>query len=213
MSMCAARKTRSILSKASIALFAILMGTMLISCSPSLKVSRVSPEKTIDLTGEWNQSDSRRVAEKMVSSCLRSNWISSYMKDHSKKPTVIVGLFRNKSSEHIPEEMFTKDIERELINSGKVNFVAMAEERKALRKERKNQELYATTESAAEMAQEKGADFMLQGVFHADKQRWQGERVVSYKVDMELINIQSTQKVWIGSKTIKKKISQSKYTW
>jgi hypothetical protein len=114
---------------------------------------------------------------------------------------------------HISEEMFTKDIERELVNSGKVDFVAMSEERKALRKERKDQAMYSTTESAAAMAQEKGADYMLQGVFHATKQRWKGERVVSYKVDMELINIESNRKAWIGSKTIKKKISQSRYSW
>jgi hypothetical protein len=191
----------------------LLLIPILFSCSETLQVTRVSPDKTIDLTGEWNQSDSSRVAEKMISSCLKSNWINNYMQENNNKPTVIVGLFRNKSSMHIPEEMFTKDIERELINSGKVNFVAMAEERKALREERKNQEVYATTESAAAMAQEKGADFMLQGVFHATRQRWKGERVVSYKVDMELINIQSTQKVWIGSKTIKKRISQSRYSW
>jgi len=191
----------------------LFLAAIMASCSQKPQVARVSPDKDIDLTGKWNQSDSRRVAEKMVASCLKSNWISNYMEDHNDKPTIIVGLFRNKSSVHISEEMFTKDIERELVNSGKVSFVAMSEERKALRKERKDQEIYATTESAANMAQEKGADFMLQGVFHTTKQRWKGDRVVSYKVDMELINMQSNQKAWIGSKTIKKMISQSRYTW
>ena len=194
-------------------LLLLLLATIAVSCAQKPQVSRVSPDKDIDLTGEWNQSDSRRVAQKMVSSCLNSNWINNYMESHNQNPTVIVGLFRNKSSVHISEEMFTKDIERELVNSGKVDFVAMSEERKALRKERKDQEIYSTTESAADMAQEKGADFMLQGVFHTTKQRWKGERVVSYKVDMELINIESNRKAWIGSKTIKKRISQRRYTW
>lgn len=189
------------------------LGAVLVGCGPSMQVSRVDPDKTVDLTGKWNDSDSQRVADKMISSCLESNWIYEYSKENNDKPTVIVGLFRNKSSEHISSEMFTKDIERELLNSGKVEFVAMAEEREALRAERKDQEVHATMESAAEMAQEKGADFMLQGVFHTSKQRWEGERVIAYKVDMELINIQSNRKVWIGSKTIKKRVSQSSYSW
>lgn len=189
------------------------LSAVLVGCGPSMQVSRVDPDETIDLTGKWNDSDSRRVADKMISSCLESNWIYEYNRNNNDKPTVIVGLFRNKSSEHISSEMFTKDIERELLNSGKVEFVAMAEEREALREERKDQEVHATTESAAEMAQEEGADFMLQGVFHSSKQRWEGEQVIAYKVDMELINIQSNRKVWIGSKTIKKRVSQSRYSW
>lgn len=191
----------------------VVLSAVLVGCGPSMQVSRVDPDETIDLTGKWNDSDSRRVADKMVSSCLESNWIYEYNRENNDKPTVIVGLFRNKSSEHISSEMFTKDIERELLNSGKVDFVAMAEEREALREERKDQEVHATMESAAEMAQEEGADFMLQGVFHSSKQRWEGEQVIAYQVDMELINIQSNRKVWIGSKTIKKRVSQSRYSW
>ncbi len=184
------------------------------SCAPRQpQVSRLDPNKTVDLTGEWNDSDSRMVAQKMVSDCLNRPWLPQFRQKNNKKPTVIVGLFRNKSSEHIPTETFTKDLERELINSGRVNFVAMAEEREALRSEKRDQAQHASMQSAARLANEKGADFMLQGVFHAQKQRWQGQQVVNYKVDMELINIESNMKVWIGTKNIKKHISQSKYSW
>lgn len=44
-------------------------------------------------------------------------------------PTVVIGSVRNKSHEHINVETFIKDMERALINSGKVDFVANAEER------------------------------------------------------------------------------------
>ncbi len=185
-----------------------------LGCAPSRpQVSRVNPNKTMDLTGEWNDSDSRRVAKKMISDCLNRPWLPEFRKKNNRKPTVIVGLFRNKSSEHIPTETFTKDIERELVNSGRVNFVAMAEEREALRSERRDQARHATRQSAARMAHEKGADYMLQGVFHAQKQKWRGQQVVNYKVDMELINIESNMKAWIGTKEIKKQISQSSYSW
>jgi len=36
---------------------------------------------------------------------------------------------------------------------------------------------------------------------------------VLYKVTLELINIETNEKVWIGTKEIKKLIEQRKFTW
>ncbi|MGM0381319.1 MAG: penicillin-binding protein activator LpoB [bacterium] len=203
------------MKKSTLSIVLLLFSVLLLQgCASSQpRVSRIDPGETVDLTGEWNDSDSSRVAQKMVSDCLNRPWLSQFRDREGHRPTVIVGLFRNKSSEHIPTETFTKDMERELLNSGKVDFVAMAEEREALRKERRDQARHASEQTAARLAQETGADYMLQGVFHAQKQQWKGEQVVNYKVDMELIDIESNQKAWMGSKEIKKRISQSSYSW
>ncbi|MFB6356788.1 MAG: penicillin-binding protein activator LpoB [bacterium] len=176
-------------------------------------VQRVSSSQTVDLTGKWNDSDSKRVAKKMISDVLNRPWLQEFVKEEGRDPRVIVGKFRNKSSEHIDEETFTKDIERELINSGKVKFVAMSQERDATRAERRDQAKFATRESSAKMAQEKGADYMLQGSFHSQIQRAGGQQVRAYEVNMQLIDIQTQQKVWIGTKEIKKKVAQDKYSW
>jgi PBP1b-binding outer membrane lipoprotein LpoB len=121
---------------------------------------------------------------------------------------VIVGTVRNQSSEHIDTSIFITDIERELINSGMVRFVATAEAREEIRGERMDQQTQASEETIARLGEETGADFMMQGSISSTVDAVEGERAVFYQVDMELIRIQSNEKVWIGSKEIKKLIEQ-----
>ena len=42
----------------------------------------------------------------------------------------------------------------------------------------------------------------------ADKAAYRGKRVVFYQTDLELINIETMEKVWIGDKKIKKYVSK-----
>ncbi|MDH3251819.1 MAG: penicillin-binding protein activator LpoB, partial [Ignavibacteria bacterium] len=104
---------------------------------------------------------------------------------------------------------FVKNLEKELINSGRVNFVANKEERQEVREERADQQEHAATESVKRFQQEAGADFMLQGDIVSIIDQEGGEKVKYYQVNMELVNIESNRKVWIGEKKIKKYISQS----
>lgn len=195
-------------------LLLLVLSVGLVACgSRTPQVSRVSPDETIDLTGKWNDSDSSRVAKKMVSSLLNQRWLDEWKSNQQDRPVLVVGQFRNKSSEHIDMETWSKDIERELINSGQVEFVAMDEEREAVREERRGQQKFATRESAAAMAQELGADFMLSGYMNSQIQRAGGQEVRAYQVHMQLINIQTQRKVWIGSKEIKKRIQQASYSY
>ena len=61
-----------------------------------------------------------------------------------------------------------------------------------------------------EVGKELGADFVLTGVLNAIKDRLGGEEVVFYQGNMELISIETSEKVWIGDKKIKKLISRKK---
>ncbi|MCD6343516.1 MAG: penicillin-binding protein activator LpoB, partial [Spirochaetaceae bacterium] len=167
----------------------------------------------IDLSGRWNDTDSRLTAEAMVSSMLSGGWLERFSTDEGRPPVVIVGSVRNKSSEHIDAETFIKDIERELINSGRVTFVAAGASRDELRDEREDQQSNATQSTAAALAAETGADYMMQGVITSQTDAIQGKRATLYKVDMELIGLENNQKVWIDTKEIKKLVEQKKNSW
>ena len=97
------------------------------------RVSRVAVDETIDLSGRWNDTDSRLVSEEMVSEALSRPWVDKFLKKHGTEPTVIVGTVVNRSHEHINTQTFTKDLERELTNSGRVQFVASKGERDEVR--------------------------------------------------------------------------------
>jgi uncharacterized protein (TIGR02722 family) len=180
-------------------------------CS-SQKVSRIDPDKTVDLSGYWNDTDSRLVAEEMIGDCLSHVWLTNYIRAEVKNPTVIAGSIRNKSMEHIAVGTFLMDIERAMVNSGSVQVVASAEERGEVREEREDQRLNASPETLKRMGQEVGADFMLIGEINQINDEEGGEAVKYYQTDLTLVNIETNVKVWLGQKKIKKYISGSKYS-
>lgn len=185
---------------------------LLAGCGPSREVTRIDTKEQVDLSGRWNDTDSRLVAEEMVNDALKRPWLTDFMTGKGKKPVVIVGKVRNKSSEHIPTDIFTKDIERELLNSGKVSFVATKEEREEVREERKDQNDFASAESFKQFYKELGADYLMSGEINSLQDSYEGEKVILYQVDLQLIDIETNQKVWIGNKKIKKYIGQDKYS-
>ncbi len=180
---------------------------------PKQKVTRVPTDTVTDLSGRWNDTDSRLTAEAMIQDLLSKPWLEDYTIEYIKKPVLVVGKIRNRSSEHINTDLFTKDIERELVNSGEVTFVASSSEREQLRDERLDQQHFASPETMKEWASEIGADFMLLGSINSVVDAVEGQKAVFYQVNMELINIEKNTKVWIGEKKIKKLIEQKKYDW
>ena len=193
-------------------LFVVLFASsMLFACNQS--VTRVDANKVTDLSGNWNDTDSRLVAQEMVQDVLSRNWLSNFTRKNGKPPTVIVGSVRNLSHEHINTRTFIADIERELINSGDVNFVASAGERQEIRSERKDQDLNASEATRKAMGQEVGADFMLQGTINSIVDAVSGEQARFYQIDLNLIDLASNRKVWLGQKKIKKTIEKSGIRW
>lgn len=175
------------------------------------KVSRLDVSEVRDLSGRWNDTDSRLVAEAMVEDCLNRPWISEFTTRTGKNPDVIVGRILNRSSEHISTETFTKDLERALINSGRANFVASSEERLAVREERLDQDVHSSPETRKAPGMEAGADYMLIGSINSIIDREGGDRVVYYQVNLELVNMLNNRKVWIGDKKIKKFVERSRF--
>jgi uncharacterized protein (TIGR02722 family) len=172
------------------------------------KVSRIDPNAVVDLSGRWNDTDSRLVADEMIKDCLSRPWYNNMYQQKGANPTVVIGKVRNKSHEHINIETFIKDMERALINSGTVDFVANAAMRDELRDEIASQAGNATEETRKDAGQEIGADLMLTGSLNSLIDQDGGEQVIFYQIDLELIDLQSHRKVWIGDKKIKKYISR-----
>lgn len=178
------------------------------ACSTS--VERLDSQKQVDLSGAWNDTDSQLVAREMVEDSLSRAWISNFVKAEGKDPAVIVGKVRNLSHEHINTNTFIADMERELINSGEVQFVATAGARDEIRAERGDQDLNATEDTRKEMGQEYGADYMMQGQINTIIDVDGTTQVRFYQVNLEMISIKDNRKVWVGQKKIKKLIKNSK---
>ena len=183
---------------------------LIVGCSSTKQVKRIAVDENVDLSGRWNDVDSRLVSEEMIKDVVSQNWLMNFVSDNSVKPVVTVGTIRNLTSEHIQTETFIKDIQRELINSGKVRFVAGKDEREEIRQERLEQQSYASEETVKRLAEEIGADFVLQGSIKSITDAANGQRVIFYQVNLQLVNTETNETVWIGEKKHKKFITQSK---
>lgn len=190
---------------------AICFVTGLTACQPT--VTRVGSDEVTDLSGKWNDTDSRLVSSEMVQDVLSRPWISRFTRKNGKQPTVIVGKVRNLSHEHINTRTFVADIERALINSGEVDFVASSTERQEIRSERKDQDLHATESTRKAMGKETGADFMLKGSINTIVDAVSGEQARFYQIDLTLIDLANNRKVWVGQKKIKKTIEKGGLRW
>jgi uncharacterized protein (TIGR02722 family) len=185
---------------------AIALAGLLAGCA---SVNRVDPNTVTDLSGNWNDTDSRLVAEEMIVDCLSRPWLTrATAAKGGKPPVVIVGTVRNRSSEHIAITTFTKDLERQLINDGRVEFVASKEERSEVREEREDQQMQSSAETMKRMRNETGADFMLIGNIDQINDSKGGTSAKVYQVNLELVNLETNQKVWLGTKDIKKMVKR-----
>lgn len=182
------------------------MATLLVfsNCGTSRKIERVDPNTVIDLSGRWNDADSKLVAKEMIKDVLERPWRSNFEVKRGKRPTVIVGQIKNKTSEHIDSETFIKNMEREFINTGTVGVVQSGEERNQIRDERSDQQTFSSEETRKKWGKEKGADFMLNGVIISTVDEYKSQRTVTYQINLELTDLESNEKVWIGEKDIKK---------
>lgn len=193
-----------------IGLVVLLAFVVLVGCS-STKVDRVSPDTITDLSGYWNDTDVRIVAESLIADCVNAPAITNYIRNNNSLPVVIVGNFRNDSDEHIDTSILTKKFEVALINSGKVDFVASSSERGEIRQEREEQQAWASEETAKRLANETGADFMLIGSVKTMVDQLDNTSTRTYWVYAELIDIESNRKLWLGENSeIKKVITKSK---
>jgi len=175
------------------------------------EVYRTDVEDQIDLSGDWNDTDSQMVSQALMTQITQSPWVEDFLAENGKKPYLIIGNVRNKTPEHIAVKTFMGDLERSFINSGRVRVVASAEERDQIRGERADQQEFSSQETMKQWGREKGADFMFIGEINTQFDREGGDEVKYYQVDCYLVDLEDNTKVWAGFEKIKKFVTRSGY--
>ena len=190
-------------------LVVMLLAAVFSGCATEVK--RIGVEQVKDLSGNWNDTDSRLVSEEMIRDSLSGGWIDRYQGKSGKVPTVIVGEVRNLSHEHINTRTFVADLERAFINSGKVDMVASKDERNGIREERRDMDLNASEKTRKAAGNEIGADFMLIGSINTIIDDGNKEQIRFYQVDLTLISTVDNRKVWTGQKKLKKDVKEATF--
>jgi penicillin-binding protein activator len=191
---------------------AVFAAVALIAGCGGREVTRTDPDSVTDLSGYWNETDAHMVADSMIAQCLDGRWLTDFEASRSSRgepgslPVIVVGGIYNESSEHINADIFMNAIEMALLNSGKAQIAAGGSSRGEIRSEREDQTIFASPETAAAFGQEIGADYVMTGNIGSILDEVDDTRSVYYQVHLELVDVETALKTWIGSLEIKKMI-------
>ena len=183
-------------------LIPLILLTLLFACQ-TRTVTRISPDTPTDLSGRWNDSDSRAVADKMISELLTSPRFKEYTAEQGK-PAIVVGLIRNRTSEHIDAANYIKKLEVAIYNSSIAELVESEEFRDKLRVERAQQQDFADEATISKWGKEIGADLMLFGEMTSEVDTYNKKKVVNYITTLFLTDIETNKRIWYGQQEIKK---------
>lgn len=195
-----------------------LGATATTGCGPKRTVQRTEAGSSqgADLSGYWNDLDATIVAKAMIQQCLQHPWTSDFQSENGgNKPVVkLMGVKKRTDDRNVNEEFFAKQLERQLLNSGRVRVVAAWGQDNVNVVERARQATHANDETAKSQGNETGADFTLQTIVNSQNETdGEGRSVRAYLVNMELVNVETNEKVWIGEKQIRKIVQQAKTSW
>ncbi len=185
------------------------LSLLVCACASPPPMKEIGRDEGVRYHGYWNDGDSHRISRDLMEDAIDREWVEDWLRVTGSKPTLVVGSVRNRASEHIDTKTFTKDLEREVVNSGRVRLVASSDERSGLRAERLDQLRNATIDTAKSMGKEIGADFILIGAINSRTDEVAERRIRTYEVELELVDLESNEKVWIGSSQHEKVLAQS----
>ncbi|MDR1230235.1 MAG: penicillin-binding protein activator LpoB [Spirochaetaceae bacterium] len=190
---------------------AVAVVMVLGACSSVPKVQRVDAAMQVDLSGYWNDSDVRIVCDALIRDCLNSARVADAIAAKGGTPVVLVGSFKNDSSEHLDTEVISKTMETAIFNSGRLDFVSGGAVREELRAERADQQLNSSEATAAKLGAETGADFLLTGSVKTVIDKAGNQEVRTYWVYAEMTNISTNARMWMGENSeIKKLVTRPK---
>ncbi|MGA7594096.1 MAG: penicillin-binding protein activator LpoB [Gallionella sp.] len=190
--------------KAAIVLAALFLG----GCSTGEKTAWVYQVK--ENPGSWNDSDSRQVADELIGDSFATGWTDRYSLSLRKVPVVVIGNIRNLSHERINTNRFVYDLERALVNSGRVNVVASLGIRGEQGEQKSGTDRNGAEAARDEMGREAGADYKLIGSIDSRVDASHSVLVRYYQVELTLLSLADNQIVWSGEKKIRKEIGPDK---
>lgn len=189
--------------------------SLVAGCGAKRTVSRVATDTQTDLSGRWNDTDARLTSEALIEDCFARPWLKRFTGESGRPPKVRVRNIVNKTDEHIDAQVFVKNIERAMVNSGLVDVVAQT----GAELESVNDEQdygvggRVADESAPSIGNQEGADFVLVGRMASIVDQVEGTTAKLYKITFELIDATSARKVWMGDHEIKKVVQQARVGW
>ncbi len=164
------------------------------------------PTRVELLDDKFNEADMQQMADTIVKAMVSCKWISNA----KKEPVVIVTRVQNRTQEHIDMKSMTDKIRTALIKSGKVRFVNK-EAREELEEEYDyNESGIVSGPTMKKRGMQIGADYILGGAMATNIQEVGKDKLVYYKLTMNLTNLETSTIDCTEEREIRKKYEKQK---
>lgn len=173
------------------------------------KVQRLEVHTQTDLSGRWNDTDAHLTSQALIYECFAAPWLGAFTAKEGRRPAVRVAAVTNQTDEHIDAQLFVVDFERAMINSGKAQVLAQGGSEQAAIDEE-----HARGQAGRQVLRpptELGADYIVAVRLNAVLDQIEGKAAKLYKVNFELIDPRTGEKVWIGDHELKKLVTRPQW--
>lgn len=161
------------------------------------------------LSDKFNENDLQLIAKKMVESLAAAPQFQNL----PTRPIVVIGKFKNSTSEHIDLKSLADKIQVQLVKTNKFAFQAK-EAREEIAEEYEYQGSgYVKPGAAKGPGQQASADYILTGEITSIVQEVGADKSIYYKVTTKLNNLQSGILDWTDEKELRKKFEKQGVSW
>ncbi|ACG73041.1 membrane lipoprotein lipid attachment site [Anaeromyxobacter sp. K] len=161
------------------------------------------------LSDQFNENDLQLIARKMTGSLLGAPAVQGL----PGRPVLVVGRVRNKTSEHIDTESLADKVRVELQRSGRFAFADAAAREQIAAEYDYQQSGMVAKETAKGPGAQVGADYVLTGQIASIVQEVGADKVVYYKMTMQLTDLRTGLITWTDEKELRKKFRKQSVGW
>jgi hypothetical protein len=171
-------------------------------------VTYEDPEQVETMTAKFGFTDLKLIAQSMTQSFLGSD---SWGGD---RPRIVLGEFRNRTSEHIDISNVTDTIRTSLVQSQQFSILAGDVGIFEIQKELDYQQAGTVDQAlAVELGKQMGAEFVFYGALTDINKEKGSTEAVWFKFNMSAVNVQTREIIWQAEETIAKKKEKSFFGW
>lgn len=176
----------------------LLAATMTSGCHARATVRALPPPPALAAPATWDEPAAQRAAESLVADCVSRPWAQRFLAERGRLPVIRVYPVRNHAVHVASAQAYTKEVEMALVRSGRA-LVAGAYVDGVARAELDDQQLHAS-DATVKRHRPLTSDFVLSGWIVSER-REDAARPAQV-ITLQLIAVQSNQKVWMSSRRI-----------
>lgn len=161
------------------------------------------------LSDNFSENDLQLIARRMVESLQESPAFARI----EGQPMVMVGEMRNRTSEHIDMASLSDKVRVQLIQTGKFSFIDRDARQQIAEEYEYQQSGYVRPDQAAGPGEQHAAEYVLTGSISSIVQQAGRDKMIYYKMTMQLTNLRTGVIEWADEKELRKKFRQRAVGW